>query len=207
MAFLILLSIFLALPVSGLIWQYTLLPKLVQFPWRFLSLTAFATAVFVGRLPKKIGVFLTILLVIFSWQFLQLNKTFYPESYYTTNDDSTTVKNEYNSKWLTQNITNMPPREVVQLSPTKLRVYKMYFPGLEAYVDGIKTPIDYQTSGFVELNVSPGPHVVTTHFTETPVRLFADLLTVSGIIFIIISWFSKTVFPKGIRGYFFGKYK
>lgn len=187
MAFLILLSIFLALPVSGLIWQYTLLPKLVQFPWRFLSLTAFATAVFVGRLPKKIGIIITIFIIFLALPFIKIDRTFYPESYYTTNDDSTTVKNEYNSKWLTQNITNMPPQEVVQLSPTRLRVYKMYFPGLEAYVDGVKTPIDYQTSGFVELNVSPGPHVVTTHFTETPVRLFADFLTVLGIFICAVS--------------------
>ncbi len=202
-----LVSLVFTLPISAPLWRLLPLPKLVQFPWRFLSLTVFAAAVLVGRLPKKVGIFLVVLTVIFSLPFLQVNRTFHPESYYTTNDDSTTVKNEYNSKWLTVNVANKPPQEVVQLSPTRLRVYKMYFPGLEAYVDGVKTLIDYQTSGFVELNVSPGSHIVTTHFTETPVRLFADLLTVLGIIFIIISWFSKTVFPKGIRGYFFGKYK
>ena len=44
---------FLCLPISYPIWQYTPLPKLVQFPWRFLSLTVFCVAVLASRLPEK----------------------------------------------------------------------------------------------------------------------------------------------------------
>jgi len=121
---LILISLFFALPISTPFWQFLPLPKIVQFPWRFLSLTVFAAAVLIGRLPKKLGIFLAILTIIFSLPFFQVTRTFHPESYYTTNDDSTTVKNEYDSKWLTVNITNQQPQEVVNLSPTKIRVYK-----------------------------------------------------------------------------------
>ena len=130
MVVLILISLFLASPLSFWLWQLSPLPKLVQFPWRFLALTAFALAVFVGRLPKKLGIILTILIILSSLPFFKIDRTFKPESYYTTNDDSTTVKNEYTSKWLTQDFKNKPDQEVVQLSPTKIRINKMYFPGL-----------------------------------------------------------------------------
>ncbi|MCL4390456.1 MAG: hypothetical protein M1484_00430 [Patescibacteria group bacterium] len=192
---LIIISLFFALPVSAPVWQHSLLPKVVQFPWRFLSITIFVLAVLIGRMPKKLGVILMIITIVFAVPFLRVVRTFHPEGFYTTNDDSTTVKNEYDNRWLTVNPVSRPDKEMVWLTPTKIQVNKMYFPGLETFVDGVKTPIDYQTNGLVQLTVSPGSHVVTTHFTETPVRLFADLLTVLGILIIFASWFSKTVWP------------
>lgn len=191
MAALILISLFLASPLSFFLWQSLPLPKLIQFPWRFLALTCFAAAVFIGRLPKKLAVLLTVIVILASLPFFKTERSFYPESYYTTNDDSTTVKDEYNTKWLTVNIKNKPDQEVVQLSPTRIRVYKMYFPGLEAFVDGTKTPIDYQTNGLIELNVSPSPHTVTTRFVETPVHLFADSLTLIGLLICLVTFLRR----------------
>lgn len=187
MVALVLISLFFALPVSKIIWQVTPLPRLVQFPWRFLSLTTFALAVLAGRLPQKLAILVTIIIVISAVPFLKVERTFHPESYYTTNDDSTTVKNEYRSKWLSVNITNRPAEKIVQLSPTRLRVYEAYFPGLKVYVDGKETVVDYQTNGLVELSVFPGPHTVITRFSETPIHLFADAISLLGLFLVVIS--------------------
>ncbi len=161
---LILISLFLSLPISTPIWQYSPLPHLVQFPWRFVSLTTFALAVLAARLPKKIGVVVTILVVILALPYLKVERTFHPESYYTTNDDTTTVKNEYMPKGVKIDPTNRPatPQTV-------------YFPGIKVIVNGQEVEPEVDDNGMVK---NPGPIV----FRETPIRLFADFLTILGLL-------------------------
>lgn len=187
MVFLILLSVFLALPISTLIWQYSPLPRFIQFPWRFLALTTFFLAVFASRLPKKLGILVAILIIISSMPFLKVDRTFHPESFYTTNDDSTTVKNEYMPKWVKTDPTNRPP------IPTTI-----YFPGVKVVVNGQEVEPEINNNGVI---ITPGKIV----FRETPLHIFADLLIILGIIIILTSWFSKTVWPGTKKGYCLGK--
>lgn len=165
---LILISLFLALPISYPIWQYTPLPKLVQFPWRFLSLTVFAVAVLSRHLSKRIAFLLAIITIIISIPFLEVTKTFYPEGFYTTNDDSTTVKNEYMPRWVKIDPTNRPAERQT-----------VYFPGVKVIIDGREIEPQYDGNGII---TTKGEIV----FRETPLRLFADLISLTGIIFIII---------------------
>lgn len=187
MAILILISLFFALPISGIFWQILPLPKLVQFPWRFLSLTTFALAVFLGRLPKKIAIIATILVIFSAIPFLKVERTFHPEDYYTTNDATTTVQDEYMPKWVKTNPQNRPAESKT-----------VYFPGVKVVVNGQEVEPEVDNNGMV---ATPGKIV----FRETPVRLLADYLTLFGVLIILISWFSKTVWPDGIKGNLLGK--
>ena len=162
MVILVLVSLFLASPLSAFFWQHLPLPQLVQFPWRFLSLTAFAVAV----LAKKHRWLL--FLIILAIPFLKTTPTFHPESYYTTNDDSTTVKNEYMPKWVKIDPANRPS------TPTAV-----YFPGVKVIVDGHEVEPEISDNGMVKTS---SPIV----FRETPLRLFADFLTVVGILTCVI---------------------
>jgi len=123
--FVLIISVFFTLPVSDIFWQILPLPKLVQFPWRFLALTTFALAVLVGRLPKRIAIIVAVLTILLALPFLKIDRTFYPESYYTTNDDTTTVQNEYMPK----GVKVLP----TQRSETPKTVY---FPGIKVIVNG-----------------------------------------------------------------------
>lgn len=168
MVILVLVSLFLASPLSLFFWQHLPLPQLVQFPWRFLALTAFSLAIFAGRLPKKIATLVTVLVIIFTLPYLKIDRAFHPESFYTTNDDTTTVKNEYMPKWVKIDPTN---RSIVQQT--------VYFPGVKVVVNGQEVEPEIDANGIIK---TPGPVV----FRETPLRLLADLLSLFGILICVM---------------------
>ena len=104
-----LLSIYFSIPLSDKIWDITLLPKIVQFPYRFLSLTILSTAFLGASILSKfskriviIGGSLLISLFIFHSSPLLKGITYevHEEGYYATNEDTTTVKGEYMPRWV-----------------------------------------------------------------------------------------------------------
>lgn len=50
----------------------------------------------------------------------------------------------------------------------------LYFPGWTAYVDDNKTDIFYDPDGIIHVNIPKGEHRLTIKFIETPLRRFAD---------------------------------
>lgn len=185
-----LIALFFALPISALFWQILPLPRLVQFPWRFLTIVVFGAAVLAGHLAKSnkwLGVAAAALTVVLSLPLIQVERSFQPEGYYVTNDDTTTVKNEYMPKWVANDPTSQPPGKI-QISPDgkTTQINTVYFPGWEVYVNGQRTPIDYQTNGFLRVAINNPSDKVVSVFKETLVRFLADLLTISGFIALII---------------------
>ena len=102
------ISIFLMVKESGFIWtQFTTLQKF-QFPWRFLTVTVFSTAVMAGlftsTLNKRHKKYLIILVILFA---VLLNKDFFhakgylqkPESFYTGIYPGTTDTGESSPIW------------------------------------------------------------------------------------------------------------
>ena len=52
-----------------------------------------------------------------------------------------------------------------------------------AYVDDKEVPIVFDNpEGIMEVVVPKGNHTLTLTFTETPLRLFADIMSLSGLI-------------------------
>ncbi len=71
--------------------------------------------------------------------------------------------------------------------PSVVRVNILYYPGWTVRVNGTPIPIQFQNDGTITFQVPEGNSVVRVYFTETPLRRFADWLTVAGLFWIILS--------------------
>ena len=72
-----------------------------------------------------------------------------------------------------------------------------YFPGWRAYVDGTQVPIEFQDinwRGLITFSVPPGQHSVRVAFGHTPVRLIANVVSVSTLLFLLLIWVKKKYF-------------
>lgn len=67
-----------------------------------------------------------------------------------------------------------------------------YFPGWLAKVDGQEVPIGYEAShGQISLNVGQGIHEVEFFWKETPLRKFADLISLFSVLLISVHFFKN----------------
>ena len=112
-----LLAIFLMLPVSNFLWARIMLLQNFQFPWRFLAITVFSTAVLaalvVERIPKKLQLIVVIVLIVLvlliSKDYVNANGYLYkPASFYTGIYSSTTDTGESSSIWSERFMEHIP---------------------------------------------------------------------------------------------------
>lgn len=75
--------------------------------------------------------------------------------------------------------------EVTQSKPENLRINVLYFPGWTVTVDGSEALIDYRTNGTLDFRMPSGTHVINAVMRETPVRVFADILSVVSLVSLI----------------------
>ncbi|MEK7551117.1 MAG: 6-pyruvoyl-tetrahydropterin synthase-related protein [Patescibacteria group bacterium] len=221
-------SIFLSVSVSSFIWE-KIPVSFIQFPFRFLSLTilsvSFLAALVINVLPKKQKIFMAILFLIllFMYAYPQLKVSSYqnyPESFYSTNQDTTTVKNEYMPIWVknvptsmySQKVDNLDGQELINLvssMPNKtlfntyltkereIEVNTVYFPGWEAYVNNKKVNINYYNDkGTIRLNLNKGQNDVRVEFKETNIRNFSNLISLMFIIGLIIMSLRKRLLKR-----------
>lgn len=217
------LSLFFSIELSKPLWNF--LPvSFIQFPFRFLSITilstAFLTAVSLSVLPKNLKfITLVILLLLLGFSakpFLSPSLFFDKgDSFYSTNEGTTTVKNEYMPKWVKIapskrpnakvenlngqeliNITTITPKKIlfnVYLpTPRVIQVNTVYFPGWTALVNGAKANIDYNNEGgLIKINLAKGQNNVQVVFSETPLRLGADLISLVSLAVLLFIVFKK----------------
>lgn len=84
--------------------------------------------------------------------------------------------------------TTLQTFTVTATTPATLVSNTEYFPGWKVYVNNQLTPIQFQDPnyrGLITFPVPAGRNMVTIRFTETPLRLGADILSVVGIICLI----------------------
>lgn len=217
---------FLSSSLSVYVWS--LLPvSLIQFPFRFLSVAilcvSFLAACSISVLSEKkkiaIGIVIVFLGLFSSWQFV-FPKEFqdYPDSFYSTNQDSTTVKNEYMPIWV-KNFPSERPKEKVEvlfgdaiiksvnvkgsninfvisgIKNSMIKVNAVYFPGWVANVDEVDTEIFFNNDqGLIHLRIPGGQHEVQLSFKETHVRLVGDLISIVTILGMVLWWlFNKKI--------------
>lgn len=209
--------IFLAISVSSFLWKLLPLPQLIQFPFRFLSVVmlgvAFLSSYTIETLTKKWKIIASIvfLLVIYlsAWSFIY-PKIFqeYPDSFYATNQATTTVKNEYMPLWV-QQVPLSSPNSKVEIvkgkgeihdfttngnriyftttvyKTSKLHINILYFPGWKIYVNNKAYAFSYNNSyGVMEITLDPGNYAVLAKFGETPLRMVADIISLTSVVFL-----------------------
>ena len=137
------------------------------------------------------------------------------DSFYATNEATTTVKDEYLPKWVknkpvsrfeekvellgqSQRIENLFYNskivyfETSSDTETKAFVNTIYYPGWQAKVNGVNTQISYDNlKGIMEIKLPKGENKVEFIFSETAFRLFADFLSVFSFLALLI-WTRKS---------------
>lgn len=217
------LSIFFSLEISKLLWSF-FPSSFIQFPFRFLSYlllsVSFLSAFIIYQLNdfKKYFVSLVLLLIlIFSVVSFIKPEVFFDkgEGFYTTNEGTTTVKDEYLPIWVKDKpiehfknkvevvegkgeISNLiyNSKQIVfqfsSITDTKIRVNTIYYPGWKAYANEEEILINYTNNrGVMELLIPRGKYNIKFIFFETFVRIFADFLTI--FFFLTLIFFVKFV--------------
>lgn len=177
---------------------------------------AFLAACALSVLSKKLkivaGLIILLLVIISSRPFITPSQFFDKgEGFYATNEGTTTVQNEYMPKWVKvkpierfkerveiiegnakiANLTFNSKKtifDVSSLSDSKIRVNTVYFPGWKAFIDGEESVIHYNNDlGVMDLSVPKGEHKIRFTFTETPLRLFVDIISIVSFFVLILS--------------------
>lgn len=201
-------SLFFSLQASTLLWN--ILPVgFIQFPFRILSVlilsTSFLAAYCAHHLQKKkLFPFLLLSLVALTYSALPYLQ---PKEYidkgeglYATNEDTTTVKNEYMPVWVKQlpvehvaeKVTGVQVQNLsynnkmitfIAETPGKAKIHTIYYPGWEAYVNDEHVSIEYiNAKGVMEVPITSSRSRVKLIFIETPLRVLADLVSVLTMI-------------------------
>lgn len=210
-----LVAILLMLPLSTIIWKTVPFLWRTQFPWRLLSLSTFSSAVLSGSVvkllkarQKTLGMILLVVLVILANLNYAKPEFFVnrPETFYTTNEATTTVKDEYMPIWVKEKPVKRAEEKVEILAgqgkienlffnsqkttfklgaetETEVQVNTVYFPGWFAQIDLKLTPINFQNEkGLIRLKIPPGSHQILVAFKETPFRLAADIVSLFSLL-------------------------
>jgi len=196
-------------------WKVSFLVRFVQFPYRMLSIFFIAgpwlLAYFLTKIKEKrkvwIGIFFLIILFSMNipllWNVKSISRE---EGFYTTNEGTTTVRDEYMPRWV-KNIPGERASEKLVLfsgkgtvrsikSSTKridaelkleeesiIQFNTVFYPGWGAMLDGKPVELFYQNSkGVMQVVVPKGDHILSFEFRETGFRYVADLLSSIGVL-------------------------
>jgi len=208
----------LTLPFSKIIWDLFPFTNLIQFPFRLLSIVCLAIAVLIAYQlnllkGKKLllGSIIYILVIFISSLNYIYPKNFqnYPDTFYSTNQDSTTVKNEYMPKWIKEIPVSVSKNKVeivngngqinnLSLSRNKIsfiysssyesliQINTVYFPGWKVAINKKETRILHEENGLLRFKIAKGTHSVEVGFHETNIRLFADLISIFSFFILIL---------------------
>lgn len=218
-----LISISLSSPYFSFVWNIVPLPRLVQFPFRFLAAAmigiSFLTSAVIAKIKTQLQIVIVSICIILlysaasKYMFPSSYQT-YPDGYYSTNQDTTTVKNEYLPIWVKKTTLQSPEKSVAVVkgngsvssittaNPNKIqfmaiiedtsiiRVNTVYFPGWKVLVNNKEQPISYNnTYGVMDFNLLPGKYQVSATFGETPIRIVADIVSFLSFILILFLGF------------------
>ena len=207
-------ALLLLTPISLPVWELFPLLKLVQFPWRLLALIAFSSSVLSAiafRLVRNkykpfLAVAIIIPVVLVGAQYARpeyfVNRD---EGFYTTNEATTTVKDEYLPIWAKSRPAEraQSPVEIISgrgeinrvsaktgritadlnlETESRLQINQLYFPGWKAKTDRVSAPLSYDNPfGLMQIVLPPGGHRLVATFSETPLRLLADFISIISL--------------------------
>ncbi len=208
------MSILLATPISGFIWSVRPVAALFQFPYRILSIGTLMAPWIVAAAAEKfirkkvlVSSILFFILAVPAWYQLQ-NMSFVKreEGFYTTNEATTTVANEYMPKWVSViPVSRASERLIFEKGrgtivyeylntqrvvahidapeESLMRLQTVYYPGWGITLDDNPARVTYANpNGFMEFAVPAGKHTIVAEFRETIPRFIADIVSVGSFI-------------------------
>ena len=211
-------SIFFASGWSAFLWRISDVVKFVQFPFRWLSLLTVAGPWLVacGINGLKKGKFIVILgitlIFVGNWATAYVGSVsvVQPEGYFSTNEATTTVQDEYMPLWASKQmsyrankrmeffmgrgtitekkVTTQKIDVVIHAKEESvIQINTVYYPGWGAVLDGVRATILYDNeNGLMRIAVPAGDHQLYMEFRETPGRFLADALSAAfGVLYLI----------------------
>lgn len=214
-----LISFILMFPQSEIVWKLPII-GMIDFPWRLMLLVCFSLSFLAGSITlisygKNIAIILAILAIIIYFPIVSVKNTiYYPDSYYETNDATTTSNNELMPIWVLTKPTNKPYSKVILKGSIKNIVYNskqiffnadssraqniiintVYFPGWVFNVNGVKVTTSITSpQGLIQISIPQGQVNVYGYFTGTPIRKLSDIISIVSLVY-FIALFSKQIF-------------
>jgi hypothetical protein len=212
------ISIFFSSNFSTFFWQ-SFPSSWIQFPFRLLSyliigipfLAAYSLSL-TGARTKLVLILIICALSILSARPFSTPATRFDkeDSFYYTNNATTTVHDEYMPVWVKKNNLHMPDHKVSLLkgngkilkiqtknnqisfladleSKSLLQVNTIYWPGWKVFDSSGELKIDYQnTAGVMTFTLPKGKHQIQARFTETPLRHGANIISLLSVFTLII---------------------
>lgn len=206
----IIISIFLMNYRSSFVWLHFPFLPYFQFPWRFLSLTTFATSVLViifdkVKFGKIIGILIVVGAILLNFtdfkphDFLGRTDAYYLNRYIpypTASSEYLETQEEYLRLPVMTNArpSKISPNpgldatfDVNYAKETSFDYYKYYFPGWKVWIDGKRVPVYAgKPYGQIEFTVPAGSHEVNIAFRETLFRGLLDVISLAGLIFAVV---------------------
>lgn len=204
------LSVFLISAYSKPFWQFVPHIDIIQFPWRLLSIIVFTAALlsaFIADRIKKtwVSISLVSISILTTVTFIKPSQyTLFKDSYYSTNEDTTTVRDEYLPLWIKEkpkeraNTNTIPDPNVIivneeqkgvnyhaQINAQKdsnLTLNTIYFPGFSAKIDSQEATINYQNpNGLINIKLPKGIHEVIIDYNNTAVHMLSELVSLLAL--------------------------
>lgn len=219
--FSVLISLVLMTKYSLLFWEYLPISQFVQFPWRLLALVIFMIAIIcayiVDKTRKKNIAAALIIFASFTSTILYTKPASFtnmPDSFYSTNESTTAVWDEYMPLWV-KDAPKDRARGKIEVSDasveqqvikaakyqavidarkdTNVVVNTIYFPGWQAKVDGKSQPINYQNNfGLITFKLPKGIHQVIIEYKNSGIHLFSEIISIISVIavsaYFIVQW-------------------
>lgn len=211
-------GLFMTSPFSAPIWKNIPGLNIIDFPWRIWGILIFIRPIIVASLAlipvlRYIGVTLAILALILTFpQTQNLKISDHPDSYYATNQATTTSASEYLNRWTANPDTTSPDHPLLSLSDkepinhtvvnnssthkqytltvpeeTEVSAQVMYFPGWKAELDGKDHEISYkENNGKIKTTIPIGTHTLNLNFGNTDMRILANSISVTTLLLILL---------------------
>lgn len=210
--------VFLSSWMSAFFWQWSILAQSIQFPYRLLAFFPMIGSWLIAytieqnqTIWKKLVVLYGVLGIISLYPYMTvIRHSYYPDTYYSTNEATTTVQNEYMPRWVQtipferSNVrlnfidgggeivektmtTQRMHVDIETSSQSTLQINTIYYPGWGALLDKQPAIISYDNpQGVMRVSIPKGKHELLLEFRETIPRFIADCVSlVSMIVYVI----------------------
>lgn len=215
--FLAIVSLVLSVSLSSLFWE-NINASFVQFPYRILSIfilcvsffAAFISYILFEKAKILVVIIISILTIYSSYNYLtNVEYSNNPDEFYSTNEATTTIHNEYMPIWVKNNPSFRPENKVEVLSgdaeitnlklnsskiefetkvvsDSRVRVNTIYWPGWMLFVEGEQRPIFYDNDfGVMEFELSQYDDRVYLAFQEDLVRTLSNMVSIVAALALI----------------------
>lgn len=218
-----LITAFLTQASSLTLWRLPLLSS-IDFPFRIMALNIFFASIIASFIPNRKPFLLLcylflILNIFYNFRLTYPKSDFYnrDDSFYFTNDATTTSKDELTPVWVRLKPTNRYKQKVefdsTQAKVTdlsynsrqiKFRIYAsqpgtakintIYFPGWKFTINGRVLPFLYKNSnGLINFVIPQGDSLIEGKFRETNIRLISDAISLISLFYLIYSLYVKKI--------------